>query len=86
MRILSGIQPTGSKHLGNYTAAISQYVAEQDRGEALCCIVDLHATTVAYESARLRESLYDLTALPLRRRATTQAPLTDCAHAVEGTP
>jgi tryptophanyl-tRNA synthetase len=65
VRIFSGIQPTGSKHLGNYTGAIAQYVAGQDRGEALYCIVDLHAVTVAYEPARLRESLYDLTALLL---------------------
>ncbi len=65
MRIFSGIQPTGSKHLGNYIGAISQYVAGQDRGEALYCIVDLHAITVPYEPARLRQSLYDLTALLL---------------------
>lgn len=64
-RIFSGIQPTGSKHLGNYIGAISRYVAGQDRGEALYCIVDLHAITVPYEPARLRESLYDLTALLL---------------------
>jgi tryptophanyl-tRNA synthetase len=65
MRIFSGIQPTGSKHLGNYIGAIAQYIAGQDRGEALYCIVDLHAITVPYEPARLRESLYDLTALLL---------------------
>ncbi|MFI5004091.1 MAG: tryptophan--tRNA ligase [Solirubrobacterales bacterium] len=65
MRIFSGIQPTGSKHLGNYIGAILQYVAGQDRGEALYCIVDLHAITVAYEPAELRRSLYDLTALLL---------------------
>ncbi len=65
MRIFSGIQPTGSKHLGNYIGAILQYVAGQERGEALYCIVDLHALTVAYEPAELRRSLYDLTALLL---------------------
>jgi tryptophanyl-tRNA synthetase len=65
MRIFSGIQPTGSKHLGNHLGAIVQYVACQERGEALYCIVDLHAVTVAYEPAALRESLYDLTALLL---------------------
>jgi tryptophanyl-tRNA synthetase len=65
MRIFSGIQPTGSKHLGNYIGAIRQYVAGQERGEALYCIVDLHAITVAYEPAELRRSLYDLTALLL---------------------
>jgi tryptophanyl-tRNA synthetase len=65
MRIFSGIQPTGSKHLGNYVGAILQYVAGQARGEALYCIVDLHALTVAYEPAELRRSVYDLTALLL---------------------
>jgi tryptophanyl-tRNA synthetase len=62
MRIFSGIQPTGRKHLGNYIGAISQYVAGQDRGEALYCVVDLHAITVAYEPVRLRESVYDTAA------------------------
>ncbi len=63
MRIFSGIQPTGTKHLGNYIGAILQYVSGQDRGEALYCIVDLHATTVAYDPQELRRSLYDLAAL-----------------------
>jgi tryptophanyl-tRNA synthetase len=65
MRIFSGIQPTGRKHLGNYIGAISQYVEGQDRGEAIYCIVDLHATTVAYDPAELRERLYDTTAILL---------------------
>jgi tryptophanyl-tRNA synthetase len=65
VRIFSGIQPTGTKHLGNYIGAISQYVAGQDRGEALYCVVDLHAITVAYDPAELRRGVYDLTALLL---------------------
>ncbi len=66
MRIFSGIQPTGSKHLGNYIGAIRQYVAGQDAGDpAIFCIVDLHAITVPYEPAALRRSVYDLTALLL---------------------
>jgi tryptophanyl-tRNA synthetase len=65
VRIFSGIQPTGTKHLGNYIGAIRQYVAGQDRGEAIFCIVDMHAITVAYDPAELRRSLYDLTALLL---------------------
>jgi tryptophanyl-tRNA synthetase len=65
MRIFSGIQPTGTKHLGNYIGAITQYVAGQDRGEAIYCIVDLHATTVSYDPAELRERVYDTTALLL---------------------
>ena len=54
--IFSGIQPTGRKHLGNYIGAIRQYVEGQDRGEpAIFCIVDLHAISVAYDPAELRE-------------------------------
>jgi tryptophanyl-tRNA synthetase len=65
MRIFSGIQPTGRKHLGNYIGAIVQYVAGQDRGEGIYCVVDLHATTVAYEPAQLRSTVYDTSALLL---------------------
>jgi tryptophanyl-tRNA synthetase len=62
VRIFSGIQPTGRKHLGNYIGAITQYVAGQDRGEGIYCIVDLHALTVPYEPEGLRESVYDTAA------------------------
>jgi len=62
VRIFSGIQPTGRKHLGNYIGAIVQCVAGQERGDGLYCIVDLHATTVPYEPSRLRESVYDTAA------------------------
>ncbi|MGH2989478.1 MAG: tryptophan--tRNA ligase [Solirubrobacterales bacterium] len=65
MRIFSGIQPTGRKHLGNYIGAIRQYVEGQDRGEAIYCIVDLHAITVDYDPAELRERLHDTTAILL---------------------
>jgi tryptophanyl-tRNA synthetase len=64
--IFSGIQPTGRKHLGNYIGAIRQYVEGQERGEpAIFCIVDLHAISVAYDPAELRERLYDTTAILL---------------------
>ncbi len=65
MRIFSGIQPTGRKHLGNFIGAISQYVASQERGEGIFCVVDLHAITVAYEPAELRERCYDTAAILL---------------------
>jgi tryptophanyl-tRNA synthetase len=65
MRIFSGIQPTGRKHLGNYIGAIAQYVSSQERGEGIFCIVDLHATTVSYDPSELRERLYDTTAILL---------------------
>jgi tryptophanyl-tRNA synthetase len=60
VRIFSGIQPTGRKHLGNYIGAIVQWVADQD--EALYCLVDLHALTVPYEPEGLRESVYETAA------------------------
>jgi tryptophanyl-tRNA synthetase len=64
MRIFSGIQPTGRKHLGNYIGAILQYVEGQDRGDpAIYCIVDLHATTVNYDPADLRVRSQDTAAL-----------------------
>jgi tryptophanyl-tRNA synthetase len=63
MRIFSGIQPTGRKHLGNYIGAIAQYVAGQDRGEGIYCVVDLHATTVNYDPVALRESVYHTAAV-----------------------
>ena len=65
MRIFSGIQPTGRKQLGNYLGAIIHYVAGQDRGEGIYCLVDLHSLTVAYDPAALREYLYDTTAILL---------------------
>jgi tryptophanyl-tRNA synthetase len=62
--IFSGIQPTGRKHLGNYIGAIIQYVAGQDRADpAIYCIVDLHALTVPYDPAELRERTYDTVAI-----------------------
>jgi len=62
VRIFSGIQPTGRKHLGNYIGAIVQWVAGQDRGETIYCLVDLHAMSVPYEPAGLREAVYDTAA------------------------
>jgi tryptophanyl-tRNA synthetase len=68
-RIFSGIQPTGRKHLGNYIGAIRQYVEGQELAPspdaAIYCIVDLHAITVAYDPAELRERVHDTTALLL---------------------
>jgi tryptophanyl-tRNA synthetase len=63
MRIFSGIQPTGSKHFGNYSGGFRQYVATQEEGDAFFCIVDLHSITVAYDPADLRERTLDLAAI-----------------------
>ncbi|MDX6477965.1 MAG: tryptophanyl-tRNA synthetase [Gaiellaceae bacterium] len=63
MRIFSGIQPTGAKHLGNYSGGFRQYAATQEQGKAFFCIVDLHSITVEYEPAALRSSTLDLAAM-----------------------
>jgi tryptophanyl-tRNA synthetase len=63
MRIFSGIQPTGSKHIGNYIGAIRQYVAYQEQGDAFICAVDLHSITVAHDPDELRESTLSVAAL-----------------------
>ncbi|GIW72286.1 MAG: tryptophan--tRNA ligase [Planctomycetota bacterium] len=54
MRILSGVQPSGKLHLGNYFGAIRQFVALQERGEAFYFIADLHALTSVRDAAALR--------------------------------
>src|SRR5687767_15765241 len=64
MIIFSGIQPTGRKHLGNHIGAILQYVEGQDRADpSIYCIVDLHAITVEYSPAALRERVHDTAAI-----------------------
>jgi tryptophanyl-tRNA synthetase len=63
VRIFSGIQPTGAKHLGNYSGGFRQYAATQERGEAFFCIVDLHSITVDYDPDDLRERTLDLAAM-----------------------
>jgi tryptophanyl-tRNA synthetase len=55
-RVLSGIQPTGDKHLGNYIGAIRHWVRDQDVDDCFFFIVDLHALTVVPDPVELRES------------------------------
>jgi tryptophanyl-tRNA synthetase len=63
MKVFSGIQPTGDKHLGNLIGGFRQYTATQERGEAFFCIVDLHSITVEYDPADLRRRTLDLAAM-----------------------
>jgi tryptophanyl-tRNA synthetase len=66
VRIFSGIQPTGRKHLGNYIGAIRGYVEGQDRADpAIYCIVDLHALSVTYDPEALPRYVLDTTAMLL---------------------
>src|SRR5215470_14652812 len=64
MRIFSGIQPTGTKHLGNYSGGFRQYAATQeDAEESFFCLVDLHSITIGYEPENLRRATLDLAAM-----------------------
>jgi tryptophanyl-tRNA synthetase len=63
MRVFSGIQPTGDKHLGNLIGGFRQYAATQEQGEAYFCIVDLHSITVEYDPEDFRERTLDLAAM-----------------------
>ena len=63
MKIFSGIQPTGDKHLGNLIGGFRQYAATQEQGEAYFCIVDLHSITVEHDPVDLRERTIDLAAM-----------------------
>jgi tryptophanyl-tRNA synthetase len=64
VRIFSGIQPTGRKHLGNYIGAIRGYLDGMYRGDpSIYCIVDLHATSVAYDPRALPGHVLDTTAM-----------------------
>jgi tryptophanyl-tRNA synthetase len=60
MRILSGVQPSGKLHLGNYFGAIRQFVALQAEAECLYFIADLHALTTVQDGARLRQLTVDV--------------------------
>jgi tryptophanyl-tRNA synthetase len=62
LRVLSGVQPTGNLHLGNYLGAISKWVAMQDTHESLFCIVDLHAITVPQDPKLLKDQTREIAA------------------------
>lgn len=61
-RIFSGIQPSGSIHVGNYLGAIKNWTQLQYEYESIFCIVDLHAITVPYDPRELPERVIDLAA------------------------
>ncbi len=62
MRIVSGIQPTGNLHLGNYLGAIVRWVKMQDEAECLFFLADLHAITVYNDPAELRANVRSMAA------------------------
>ena len=86
MRVFSGIQPTGDKHLGNLIGGFRQYARTQEEGEAFFCIVDLHSITVDYDPQDLHDRTLDLYAMLLAtgldpERSTVFAQSHVTAHA-----
>lgn len=64
-RLLSGIQPSGELHIGNYLGAIKNWVSLQHEHESFFCIVDLHAMTVEYNPLELRQRTQQMAAVLL---------------------
>ena len=60
--VLSGVQPTGNLHLGNYLGAIKNFVSMQKDYECLFCVVDLHAITVFQDPKELKNNTYEIVA------------------------
>ena len=61
-RVLSGVQPSGALHLGNYLGALVKFVALQDQMECLFCVVDLHAITAWQDPASLTAQTREIAA------------------------
>ena len=59
MKIISGIQPTGSIHIGNYLGAIKQWVELQNKKECIFFIADLHALTIPYDEKKYQENILE---------------------------
>ncbi len=62
-RVLSGVQPTGNLHIGNYLGAIKNWVRIQHDYESIFCIVDLHAITVYQPPQELRSKILEIAGL-----------------------
>lgn len=62
-RVLSGVQPTGNLHIGNYLGAIRNWVETQTDYENFFCVVDLHAITVPHDPQTLARNTRDIAAL-----------------------
>ncbi len=60
--VLSGVQPTGDLHLGNYLGAIKNFAVMQNENDSLFCVVDLHAITVFQDPKELRNNTYEVIA------------------------
>ena len=62
-RVLSGVQPTGNLHLGNYLGAVKRWVDDQKEFDNYFCVVDLHALTAQHDPKALEKETYTVAAL-----------------------
>ena len=60
--VLSGVQPTGGLHIGNYLGAIKNFVSMQTEYDCFFCVVDLHAITVKQDPKLLKNNTYEVVA------------------------
>jgi tryptophanyl-tRNA synthetase len=60
--VLSGVQPSGDLHIGNYLGAMKNFVSMQDEYDCLFCVVDLHAITVKQDPTELKNNTYEVVA------------------------
>src|SRR5580700_5391562 len=85
-RVLSGMQPSGNLHIGNYLGALKNWVKIQSDYECIFCIVDLHAITVQQDPGQLRGKTTEIAALYLAagidpRQSSVMAQSAVPAHA-----
>jgi len=59
MKILSGIQPSGSIHIGNYLGAIKQWFELQEENDSVFFIADLHSLTIPYDPKELQKNIFE---------------------------
>lgn len=72
-RIFSGIQPSGTLHIGNFLGAVKNWVALQEKYESIFCVVDLHAITVPQNPEELRQKTLELAKIYLAAGVDTQS-------------
>ena len=73
-RILSGVQPTGDLHIGNWLGAINNWVTLQEQYETFLCVVDLHAITASYNPRELSQNTISTAALYVCLLYTSPSP------------
>jgi tryptophanyl-tRNA synthetase len=71
-RIFSGIQPSGTLHVGNFLGAVKNWIALQEKYESIFCVVDLHAITVPQDPKELRKKTLELAKIYLAAGIDTQ--------------